>query len=332
MLQLINKSPFLPVVSVLPDRAGIETLYVVVKGTFTLEARPAPAAQQVAPHAKDVYCGEPGASSLKYASEVHVGKAGTDVVLVGSARSPNGRPVTEMLAAVEVAGRRKVVRVVGDRTWRGRTGGFWAPAPFSTMPLVYERAFGGTHDDGRGSVAADERNPVGVGFRGRRSIHDVAGQRLPNLEDPLSPIAKFGDQPPPAGFGFVAPSWLPRRAYAGTYDDAWKTTRAPFLPDDFDPRFDNAAPPDLAFDRFLVGGEPMKLHGVCDDALLELSVPGARPRIEVAIAGDRELPEARLETILIEPDERRLCLTWRAALPCDKRALKVQSITIEGGQ
>jgi hypothetical protein len=36
-----------------------------------------------------------------------------------------------------------------------------------------------------------------------------------------------------------------------------------------------------------------------------------------------------LETVLIEPEDDRLCLTWRAAVPCDKAALKVRSVTIE---
>ena len=45
--------------------------------------------------------------------------------------------------------------------------------------------------------------------------------------------------------------------------------------------------------------------------------------------GETHNPELNLETVLIEPDDERLCLTWRAALPCDKRALKVQEIRIE---
>jgi hypothetical protein len=36
-----------------------------------------------------------------------------------------------------------------------------------------------------------------------------------------------------------------------------------------------------------------------------------------------------LETLLIEPEENRFCLTWRASLRCDKKVLKVQEIAIE---
>jgi hypothetical protein len=233
--------------------------------------------------------------------------------------------------ALSVAGRRKVVRVFGDRTWRSLTGGISRPAPFTSMPLTYERAFGGNQELAGQPTLAEERNPVGVGFRGRRSTTDVAGQKLPNLEDPLSPLRAFGDGAAPAGFGFIAPSWLPRRTHAGTYDQAWKENRAPYLPRDFDRRFSNAASAGLAFDRFLTGGEPLEVNGASRQGLLRLTIPGVRPRLCVAIAGKRHTPAVELETVLIEPDDDRLCLSWRARIPCDKKALKIETITIDGG-
>jgi hypothetical protein len=335
MLQLNNQSRFAPLVQVLPDRDAVDTLFIVVRGTFTLAPVPELGATQPPPLTADVYWGEPGASSLKYAADVHVGKVGTDVALVGSAHAPRGRAVTEMLCAVSVAGRRKVVRVLGDRTWRGAVGGATPPAPYASMPLCYERAFGGRdQESGRGgapangSIAAEERNPVGVGFRAVRRLRWGAGVRLPNLEDPQCPWRTLGDRPPPAGFGFIAPSWQPRRAYAGTYDESWAANRAPFLPRDFDPRFANAASAGLTFERELRGGEPIALDGVSREGPLRSVVPAVRPRVEVVVAGQREVPRAQLETLLLEPDERRMSLTWRAALRCDKRALKIERIHI----
>ena len=40
MLQLNNQSRFAPLVQVLPDRDAVDTLYVVVRGTFTLAPAP----------------------------------------------------------------------------------------------------------------------------------------------------------------------------------------------------------------------------------------------------------------------------------------------------
>lgn len=337
MLQLNNGSRFAPLIQVLPDRDAVDTLYVVVRGTFTLTPVPELAAEQPPPRAADVYWGEPGASSLKYAGDIHVGKLGTDVALVGSAHAPRGRAVTEMLTAVSVAGRRKVVRVVGDRTWRGSVGGGAPPpAPFASMPLVYERAFGGRDQHGSGAggkrpdgeISAEERNPVGVGFCAVRRLRWGAGVRLPNLEDPYTPWRALGDRPPPAGFGFVAAAWQPRLGYAGTYDNDWTATRAPFLPRDFDPRFGNAASAGLTFEEGLRGGEPIALDGVSRAGPVRSQIPSIRPGVEIVVARRREAPPVTLETVLLEPDDQRLSLTWRAALRCDKRALKIERIHI----
>jgi hypothetical protein len=332
VLQLENTTPFAATMAVFPDRDGIDAVHVVVKATFTLARPLAVAAEPVPPVLADVYWGEPGASSLRWVSDVHLGKPSTDVALVGSAWAPGGARVEQLDVRLAVAGRDKTVRVFGDREWRGGLLGpsISAPEPFESMPLVYERAFGGRQEleDGSGKALAEERNPVGVGFRGKRKKKDLAGERLPNLEDPRQLLRKPGDTPPPAGFGFVAPNWLPRRPYAGTYDAAWQKGRAPYLPDDFDPRFFNAAPPELVFDRFLEGGEPVELQHASPDGPWSFRLPRCGIDLQVRIAGRVEEPPLRLETVLLEPDERRFCLTWRAAVRCDKQATRVEKVTI----
>src|SRR6476646_2501013 len=146
MLQLENHTPFKAAFAVLPDRFGIDTLYVVVKATVTLRPAMALADVQVAPTLADEYRDDPAISSLKYGSEMHLGKTGTDVILIGSAWAPGGRPVTRMQVGMSVAGRQKMIVVTGDRVWRG--GQPSEPAPFESIPLVWERAFGGVHRDG----------------------------------------------------------------------------------------------------------------------------------------------------------------------------------------
>jgi len=331
LLQLVNQSPFAPMLNILADETGLDTLYVVVKGTFTLTAQPSLAETQVPPTPGDVYWGDPATSSLKYASEIHVGKRGTDVVLLGHAHAPEGRPVPEMFVAIRVAAKQKAVRVVGDRSWRPMLGGITSPQPFAKMPLLYERAFGGRDDDGRGRLLAEERNPVGVGFRGKRSEAESVACKVPNLEDPKLALKKFGDNPPPAGFGFIAPAWQPRRSFAGTYDAAWQKDRAPYLPEDFDRRFDNAASPDLAFESFLEGGEPVSIMGTSPAGAIQSSIPKVKPAIRVSFDGRGVTLPVQLETVIVEPDEGRLCLSWRGAMACDKRVLKISSVLVSGG-
>jgi hypothetical protein len=325
VLQLENQTPFRATIAVLPDRAGVDTLYVVVKATVKLRPKLMLAEEQVPIVLVDEYYGDPASSSLRAASEVHLGKTGTDVLLVGSAKAPKGRPVARALVTMSVAERQKRIQVTGDRTWRG--GRPSDPQPFESMPLVWERAFGGVHRRGD-KVSAEGRNPAGCGFTADRSAEEMEGQPVPNLEDPDGLLQQLGQAATPACLAPIAPWWLPRRAFAGTYDEAWQRERAPYLPDDFAPRFFQCAVPEFAFERYLQGGEPVQVSGVTPDGPIAFAVPEARLSIAVTVAGVTEHPPARLETLAIEPDENRACFTWRAAMPCNRRALRVQKIVI----
>jgi hypothetical protein len=193
------------------------------------------------------------------------------------------------------------------------------------MPLIWERAFGGT-DESSEPLAADPRNPVGVGFRGRNSARPVAGTSLPNIEDPQQPISSPSHVPPPAGFGAIAPHWQPRQSYAGTYDATWMETRAPYLPQDFDPRFCQVAPAGLATTGHLRGGEIVQATGVTPDGSLQFELPFVRLAVTYVLDRGEEMRPALLDTMIIEPDAARVVLVWRSALPCDKKALKVKEI------
>ncbi len=327
MLQLENQTPFIPGIAVFPDRNAIDTLYVMVKATINLLPRIGLAAAQLPVVLADEFYDDPTTSSLRQVSDMHIGKPGTDVLLIGHAWGAQGAPTTETQVTLSVAERRKTVRVVGDRTWRG-DGTPSEPAPFQSMPLVWERAFGGVHKTDE-RVFAEERNPIGCGFRGKRAVHELEGHPVPNLEDPSAPLLSLGQTPAPACFAPVSPSWLPRRAYAGTYDAQWQKQRAPYLPDDFDPRFLQCAAPELTFDRYLEGNEPIEVHGASSTGSIGFALPTTRPIVEVSIAGATQEAWANLETLLIEPDDNRASLTWRAAVRCDRQVLKVEKIIVK---
>ena len=159
----------------------------------------------------------------------------------------------------------------------------------------------------------------------------MQGLAVPNLEDPAAPLQQIGNVSQPACLAPIAPSWLPRRAFAGTYDERWQRARAPYLPDDFDPRFFQCAAPEFAFDRYLQTGEHVQIVGALPDGPIAFTIPESHLSIAVTIEGSPHHPPANLETLSIEPDENRACFTWRAAVPCDRRALKVQDDRGEPG-
>src|SRR5262245_20422563 len=118
MLQLENKTPFAASIAVFPDRHGIDTVYVMIKGTCTLRPQIALAPEQLPVGAADEYFGEPAISSLKACSDFHIGKPGTDVLVTGQAWAPGGQAVAESTVSLSVAERNQTIRVIGDRVWR----------------------------------------------------------------------------------------------------------------------------------------------------------------------------------------------------------------------
>lgn len=326
MLQLDNQTPFYAVLSVLPNCAGVDTLYVIVKATLELLPKLALAPAQIPVTLADEHYSDPADSSLRQVSELHIGKPGTDVLLVGRAWAPAGQLVAESGVRVVVAERHKTIRVFGDRSWK-HDGTPTAPEPFEAMPLVWERAFGGIQVHGP-RILAEERNPVGVGFAGTRHAEELVGHPVPNLEDPATPLERVGQLCTPACLAPSAPHWLPRRAFAGTYDERWQRTRAPYLPVDFDPRFLMCGASELSFDRYLQGNEPVEVRGASPEGTIAFTVPAAHLEVEVRIGGVSERPAVNLETILLQPDENRVCLTWRAGLPCDRKVLKIEKVIV----
>ncbi len=333
MLQLKNDTPFKAAISIFPNEKGVDTLYVTVKAAFSLNGKVEIANKQVPIVMADEYWGEPGKSSLKYASELHLTKPSTDIVVIGNAVSPDGRAVNQMDVSIQVAELRKVIRVFGDRKWisYGEELRISPPVPFESMPLVYERAFGGVHevDPQKQEVLFEARNPVGKGFKGRRTKQESEGLPLPNLEDPARLITKPEDQPAPACFGYVSPSWEPRRAYAGNYDERWMKKRAPYLPEDFKSRYFNAAHPDMIYKGYLKGGEPVGITNMSAQGPLQFAIPLCDLETSVQIAERTEELALNLETALLEPSDARLSLVWRAAMECDKKPLKVRQVDIK---
>jgi len=326
MWQLQNSTRFAASKALLPNEAGVDTLYVMVKASFNIGKGLTLADEQPPPVAADVYWTEPGKSSIKYASDMHTGKPATDIVMLGHACVPEKKEATQLDVSLTVGQVNKTVRVFGDRQWQD--GKITKPAPFRTMAMVYEKAYGGVHFANGELADAEVRNPVGRGLAGTRKAEAMNGVPLPNLEDPKQLIRDTSDRPPPACFGFCAPNWQPRVAFAGTYDETWQKTRAPYLPVDFNSRFLNMAHPDLIFPGYLQGGEPVTITHMHPAGALKFDVPQVGLITRVKIAGRVEIPEFFLETLIFEPNQLKFSMVWRAAVPCDKQALKISEVTV----
>ncbi|HET8933331.1 MAG TPA: DUF2169 domain-containing protein [Polyangiales bacterium] len=325
MLQLKNETPFKTAFAKFPNKDGVDTLYLVVTATFNLEPRLELAEEQLSPILSDEYVDQPGRSSLRCSGELHIGKPATDVIVAGYARAPGGKPITTLQVGVRVGRQDKMLSVTGDRHWLGMEPS--KPAPFTELPLIYELAFGGELRVDGAVVETDDRNPLGVGLgisRMRAKIRDP----LPNIEDPRQPLRE-GANCVPAGFGCIPGAWLPRRSLVGTYDENWQRTRAPYLPQDFKPEFLNSAAEGLTFRPHLKGGEPLLLVGMSERGPIRSAIPTCLLETAFMLRGELHRTACHLQTVFIEPDSKRLRLTFHTEFVCDKLALEVERIHLK---
>jgi uncharacterized protein YjbI with pentapeptide repeats len=255
-----------------------------------------------------------GTGSIRCESDFAPIKPRSDLMLVGHAWAPEGgKGVASMSVHVKfsVGETGRSLLVVGDRhTKPGETNP--STTPFLSMPLTYERAFGGPRY---------KPNPVGTGHRAQDD--EETGERVvrwPNLFDirdevgfvpsslrpkpqvvtpqagtaesnvadssaataaatPMPSPSERVDPYSPAGFGPIRRDWHARASKLGTYDSNWVAARFPAVAADFDPSHFNAASPDLQRDGYLIGTEEVRmenLHATIADYRSRL--PGLRVR------------------------------------------------------
>lgn len=328
MLQLHNSTPFAADIAIFPNERGIDTLYTIVKATFDVGSQLTLAQPQDPLVSKDEYRAEPQYSSLLKTSDYHLSKPGTDVLIIGDCLAPEGKPTRSCDVEVRVGPLTKTLRIFGDRIWDSEA--ISTPRTFERMPLIYEHAFGGSVYEESGAVLDSySPNPVGLGFASTRTAAQMSGERLPNVEDPAELIQSWRDRPAPAGLGPIAPFWPARSRYAGTYDDHWQSTRAPYLPMDFDSRFFHCASSGLSTAEPLQGGEPVWVSNMTAAGSWRFSLPS------VALVGYVDWRKQTyavglaLETVVLRPNQARVTMTWRGALTVNQHALQVTNVNVK---
>jgi hypothetical protein len=242
------------------------------------------------------------------------------------------------------------------------------PQPITTLPLRYEYAYGGENkilvtERAARSVSKKhrlpdrvpqpeyavagappqaiahtvcEQNPIGSGFAEDWYLHAKTLHRVPapQIEAANQPMARFGDEYTPDGFGVVGRAWRPRLGLAGTYDERWLEDRHPGLPTDFNFAYWNCAPPDQQVVPHMDGDETITLYNLCpagtgttqdasDNTLLSVALPGHLPFVLVRFQDGRigELA-AKLDTVIIDvaPDTNNpnkkpsVVCVWRATV------------------
>jgi hypothetical protein len=245
-------------------------------------------------------------------------KPGIDVLLLGRALAPQGKPVPRMTVKLEVGESVRELAVFGDRRWvkqppQGKPKkrkknepepeplfAASAPEPFTAIPLTYANAYGGKAKLG----VYDAPNPYNLEGKGYcLEVDEAEDLALPNVEDPRALIREWRDQPRPAGFAPLPLGTL-FTVERGVVHDAQKKEQT------VRPEVFQNAHPDLVFTE-LPPGTPVAVTGMNEGGRFAFAVPDLRARVAVSLGEKEYRPEGHVDTLTVYPEAGRIVLTHR---------------------
>lgn len=245
-------------------------------------------------------------------------KGGTDILLFGKAKSPDGMPVRQMDVAVSINGILfHTVRVFGNRFWEKSLLGLAISTPelFTEMPLTLENAYGGKAN-WDGLEMPFGYNQFGKGYYWQKD--DCINNPLPNIEDPANLIRNWSDQPEPAGVTCLPMSAL-RVKHFIKYDQEGKINR-------FDARFYNAAFPGMIAPAIAAGDE-ITVSGM-SSKLFRFKIPDHKINMSVQVGENRKQWNMYIEQVGIDVEKKEAFIAYRNPItynfrPHEKRICEI---------
>jgi len=316
-MDFYNYTPFEPIRFESLDINDDPFQVVILRGTFDIvpnaPLRPTVAQEPIV--LTDEFYQEPNTSSVRFESDLAPYKPHSDVIINATAYAPGGKALSHWMAEVQVGKAQKRLLVTGPRYWKHHFVGGWKisdPEPCAEVPLKYEYAYGGQWQYEEESGVCEE-NPVGAGYVNKKYLDKSQPVPAPRVMAPNDPVMELGKSYKPAGLSVITKSWLPRRQYAGTYDDRWLNERHPYLPKDFDYAFYNGAHPDLIYNGYLKGDEAVVLQGLHPvHEILRFYLPNCEVLLFLWHAGGKTgMCKLNLDTLHLEVAANRAYLVWR---------------------
>lgn len=232
--------------------------------------------------------------------DVGMPKPQGEYLVTGSFHAAQGLPVQASEITLALGGLKKRLVVFGERRWNGTFPG--PPLPFTSLPLDYAYAFGGSDFPG---------NPGGMGNR---------DGLLPRIEHPDRLVTGKEEEAEPAGLAAMPMDWPQRTRYRGTYDAEYLKKYYPGHPRDFDWHYFLSAPQDQWRQGFWQGDEPFTLCNMHPDMpVIQGRLPGFKARCFIRHTlhgpdpGFAEIPLA-LDTIWFFPGQVLALQIWRGVL------------------
>jgi hypothetical protein len=252
-------------------------------------------------------------------------KPGCDLALLGHARSPRAdRGVDRLTLEIAVGRFRRSIAVFGDRAWvEGvRAPRITDPVPFTSIPLTYEHSYGG-----KARVRGKLEAPYAQNGTGRGHVRlreDVAGTRLPNLEEVDQLVTTWEQTPLSAG---TAP--LPRTSSLRLEGGGFGADLGQELVQ-LGPAAFSFAHPRMRLGRY-PAGEAVTVTGATHGGRWTFRLPEATFTAAVSLGDARYFLPLAVDTLCLLPDYQRFFIVARRACVYQLLPQRTRSFAVFGG-
>ena len=276
----------------------------------------------------DQFYGDSTTSSCIQESDFAPYKPKCDILLVNAtAYAPESKPHRRWPVGLRIGEWQKTLVVTGPRYIDFGFLGWKVVEPEKTIevPLRWELAYGGTcqwpmhPQNGQDPEiwVPYEANPLGRGWVDKAwlkktQVDAVDAPQIEVFNKPFRTEDANAMRYPAIGLGPVGKWWTPRRQKSGTYDQAWKESRWPRLPKDFDFGYWNCAPEDQQI-PYPEGGQEILLAGLTPGQHLfkcQLPKPAVHAVARLQIGPVLPLP-MQLDTVTFDLKAMTLSCVWR---------------------
>ena len=90
----------------------------------------------------------------------------------------------------------------------------------------------------------------------------------------------------------------------------------------------HAGIPDLITDGYLQGNEKVFIENATRNGIIKFNLPKMEFKAVFNTDGRKIVHQPTLDTLILEPDDNRFSMIWRASERCDKKILKLQRVDI----
>ncbi|MGB1308468.1 MAG: DUF2169 domain-containing protein [Oceanihabitans sp.] len=247
-------------------------------------------------------------------------KGGVDIMVFGSAKTPNGNPITESEVVIYLNNEEiHKIKVFGDRKWKSFLGSLSisSPEPFTEIPLTLHNAFGGSAK-WDGLDVPYPANPFGKGYYYTKE--EAVGAPLPNIEHSNDLIKKWNSWQEPAGISSFPIMSLKAKYNLVLNEDNTKIKK-------LDKKFFNSAFPNLIV-KELKEDDSIKIKGVTTNKDFKIIIPKTNLDVDIKLGEKITNRKLYIDQVGIFPNENKAFISYRFPFRYIVKPMEIRETTL----